>query len=164
MSNTIRGIAEKAYTATASKRLAFLGLGVMGSPMAAHLLRAGHQVTVYNRTAAKAQAWAQQYGGRFAATPREAANGADVVFCCVGNDDDLRSVVLGEQGALAGMAEGAVLVDHTTASATVARELHAAARARGVQFMDALFPAGKPEPKAGSSLCCVAQSRPCLTA
>ena len=164
MSNSIRLIAEKTYAATAPKRLAFLGLGVMGAPMATHLLRAGHQVTVYNRTAAKAQAWAQQYGGRFAATPCEAASGADVVFCCVGNDDDLRSVVLGEQGALAGMAEGAVLVDHTTASATVARELHAAARARGVQFMDALFPAGKPEPKAGSSLCCVAQSRPCLTA
>ena len=164
MNNSIRLIAEKTYAATAFKRLAFLGLGVMGAPMAAHLRRAGHQVTVYNRTAAKAQCWAQQYGGRFAATPREAVSGADVVFCCVGNDDDLRSVVLGEQGALAGMAEGAVLVDHTTASATVARELHAAARARGVQFMDALFPAGKPEPKAGSSLCCVAQSRPCLTA
>ena len=143
MSNTIRGIAEKAYTATASKRLAFLGLGVMGAPMATHLLRAGHQVTVYNRTAAKAQAWAQQYGGRFAATPCEAASGADVVFCCVGNDDDLRSVVLGEQGALAGMTEGAVLVDHTTASATVARELHAAARARGVHFMDAPVSGGQ---------------------
>ena len=139
----MRLIAEKTYAATASKRLAFLGLGVMGVPMAAHLLRAGHQVTVYNRTAAKAQAWAQQYGGRFAATPREAANGADVVFCCVGNDDDLRSVVLGEQGALAGMAEGAVLVDHTTASATVARELHAAARARGVHFMDAPVSGGQ---------------------
>ena len=143
MSNTIRGIAEKAYTATASKRLAFLGLGVMGSPMAAHLLRAGHQVTVYNRTVAKAQGWVLQYGGRFAATPREAASGADVVFCCVGNDDDLRSVVLGEQGALAGMTEGAVLVDHTTASATVARELHAAARARGVHFMDAPVSGGQ---------------------
>ena len=143
MSNTIRGIAEKAYTATASKRLAFLGLGVMGSPMAAHLLRAGHQVTVYNRTVAKAQGWVLQYGGGFAATPREAASGADVVFCCVGNDDDLRSVVLGEQGALAGMTEGAVLVDHTTASATVARELHAAARARGVHFMDAPVSGGQ---------------------
>ena len=143
MSNSIRLIAEKTYAATAPKRLAFLGLGVMGAPMATHLLRAGHQVTVYNRTAAKAQAWAQQYGGRFAATPCEAASGADVVFCCVGNDDDLRSVVLGEQGALAGMAEGAVLVDHTTASATVARELHAAARARGVQFMDAPVSGGQ---------------------
>ena len=143
MSNSIRLIAEKTYAATAFKRLAFLGLGVMGAPMAAHLLRAGHQVTVYNRTAAKAQAWAQQYGGRFAATPCEAASGADVVFCCVGNDDDLRSVVLGEQGALAGMTEGAVLVDHTTASATVARELHAAARARGVHFMDAPVSGGQ---------------------
>ena len=143
MSNSIRLIAEKTYAATAFKRLAFLGLGVMGAPMAAHLRRAGHQVTVYNRTAAKAQAWAQQYGGRFAATPCEAASGADVVFCCVGNDDDLRSVVLGEQGALAGMTEGAVLVDHTTASATVARELHAAARARGVHFMDAPVSGGQ---------------------
>ena len=143
MSNSIRLIAEKTYAATAPKRLAFFGLGVMGAPMATHLLRAGHQVTVYNRTAAKAQAWAQQYGGRFAATPCEAASGADVVFCCVGNDDDLRSVVLGEQGALAGMTEGAVLVDHTTASATVARELHAAARARGVHFMDAPVSGGQ---------------------
>ena len=143
MSNSIRLIAEKTYAATAPKRLAFLGLGVMGAPMATHLLRAGHQVTVYNRTAAKAQAWAQQYGGRFAATPCEAASGADVVFCCVGNDDDLRSVVLGEQGALAGMTEGAVLVDHTTASATVACELHAAARARGVHFMDAPVSGGQ---------------------
>ena len=115
----------------------------MGAPMAAHLRRAGHQVTVYNRTAAKAQCWAQQYGGRFAATPREAVSGAEMVFCCVGNDDDLRSVVLGEQGALAGMTEGAVLVDHTTASATVARELHAAARARGVHFMDAPVSGGQ---------------------
>ena len=143
MSNSIRLIAEKTYAATAFKRLAFLGLGVMGAPMAAHLRRAGHQVTVYNRTAAKAQCWAQQYGGRFAATPREAVSGAEMVFCCVGNDDDLRSVVLGEQGALAGMAEGAVLVDHTTASATVARELHAAARARGVHFMDAPVSGGQ---------------------
>ena len=143
MSNSIRLIAEKTYAATAPKRLAFLGLGVMGAPMATHLLRAGHQVTVYNRTAAKAQCWAQQYGGRFAATPREAVSGAEMVFCCVGNDDDLRSVVLGEQGALAGMTEGAVLVDHTTASATVARELHAAARARGVHFMDAPVSGGQ---------------------
>ena len=143
MSNSIRLIAEKTYAATAFKRLAFLGLGVMGAPIAAHLRRAGHQVTVYNRTAAKAQCWAQQYGGRFAATPREAVSGAEMVFCCVGNDDDLRSVVLGEQGALAGMTEGAVLVDHTTASATVARELHAAARARGVHFMDAPVSGGQ---------------------
>ena len=143
MSNSIRLIAEKTYAATAPKRLAFLGLGVMGAPMATHLLRAGHQVTVYNRTAAKAQCWAQQYGGRFAATPREAVSGAEMVFCCVGNDDDLRSVVLGEQGALAGMTEGAVLVDHTTASATVACELHAAARARGVHFMDAPVSGGQ---------------------
>ena len=143
MNNSIRLIAEKTYAATAFKRLAFLGLGVMGAPMAAHLRRAGHQVTVYNRTAAKAQCWAQQYGGRFAATPREAVSGAEMVFCCVGNDDDLRSVVLGEQGALAGMTEGAVLVDHTTASATVARELHAAARARGVHVMDAPVSGGQ---------------------
>jgi 3-hydroxyisobutyrate dehydrogenase-like beta-hydroxyacid dehydrogenase len=117
--------------------VAFLGLGVMGHPMAGHLARAGHRVTVYNRTAAKAEQWAAQYGGRHAATPRAAADGADIVFSCVGNDDDLRSVTLGAQGAFAGMKPGAVHVDHTTASAAVARELHAAARERGLQFIDA---------------------------
>src|SRR6187549_441148 len=98
---------------TEHKRIAFLGLGVMGYPMAGHLARAGHRVTVYNRTAAKAQAWAAEYGGGRGATPREAAAGAEFVFTCVGNDDDLRSVVLGSDGAFAGMQGGAVFVDHT---------------------------------------------------
>ncbi|NML13903.1 NAD(P)-dependent oxidoreductase [Azohydromonas sp. G-1-1-14] len=127
----------------ASARVAFLGLGVMGYPMAGHLARAGHQVSVYNRTAAKAQAWAAEHGGRAAATPREAAQDADFVFACVGNDDDLRSVVLGADGALAGMRGGAVFVDHTTASAEVARELYAAARATGKQFIDAPVSGGQ---------------------
>ena len=113
----------------APRRCAFLGLGVMGYPMAGHLARAGHAVTVYNRTAAKAQAWVAEHGGRWAATPREAARDAEFVFACVGNDDDLRSVVLGPDGANAGMAGGAVFVDHTTASAKVARELHDATSA-----------------------------------
>lgn len=117
--------------------VAFLGLGVMGYPMAGHLARAGHRVTVYNRSAAKAEQWVGEYAGRRAATPREAAQGAQVVFACVGNDDDLRAVVLGNDGAFAGMQAGAVFVDHTTASAQVARELDEAARARGLQFIDA---------------------------
>lgn len=117
--------------------VAFLGLGVMGHPMAGHLARAGHPVTVYNRTAAKAAQWVAQYGGRAAATPREAAQGARLVFACVGNDADLRSVTLGEQGAFDGMAPGAIFVDHTTASAGVARELAADAARRGLAFIDA---------------------------
>jgi len=129
--------AAKTYEPTASLRVAFLGLGVMGHPMAGHLARAGHQVTVYNRTAAKAAEWAQLYGGKSAATPREAAAGADIVFACVGNDDDLRAVTLGADGAFHGMARGSVFVDHTTASADIARELDAAARARGLAFIDA---------------------------
>ena len=133
----------KTYEATPARRVAFLGLGVMGHPMAGHLARAGHQVTVYNRTAAKAQAWAAEYGGQAAATPREAATGADFVFACVGNDDDLRAVVLGADGALAGMAPGAVFVDHTTASAEVARELYGAARTLGIQFIDAPVSGGQ---------------------
>lgn len=115
----------------------------MGLPMAGHLARAGHQVTVYNRTAAKAQAWAAEFGGKAAATPREAAAGAQIVFCCVGNDDDLRSVVLGADGAFAGMQAGAVFVDHTTASADVARELYAAARELNLQFIDAPVSGGQ---------------------
>src|SRR5262245_20756945 len=115
----------------------------MGHPMAGHLARAGHEVCVYNRTDAKAQAWAKEYGGRAAQTPCEAAAGADFVFCCVGNDDDLRSVVLGDDGGLAGMKAGAVFVDHTTASAAVARELYAAAKAKGVQFVDAPVSGGQ---------------------
>jgi 3-hydroxyisobutyrate dehydrogenase-like beta-hydroxyacid dehydrogenase len=116
--------------------VAFLGLGVMGGPMARHLAAAGHHVTVYNRTAAKADAWVAANGHRTAATPREAASGADFVMMCVGNDDDVRSVVFGADGALAGMRPGAVLVDHTTASANLARELAAAAEAVGVGFVD----------------------------
>lgn len=133
----------RSYENQPARRVAFLGLGVMGHPMAGHLARAGHAVTVYNRTAAKAQAWAAEYGGQAAATPREAAAGAGIVFACVGNDDDLRSVVLGADGAFAGMAEGAVFVDHTTASAEVARELHSAARAAGLHFIDAPVSGGQ---------------------
>ena len=127
----------------APQAVAFLGLGVMGGPMAGHLRKAGHAVTVYNRTAAKAQAWVAEHGGRAAATPREAAQGAAMLFACVGNDDDLRSVVLGDDGAFAGMAPGSVFVDHTTASAEVARELAQAARARGLWFVDAPVSGGQ---------------------
>jgi 3-hydroxyisobutyrate dehydrogenase len=136
-------MSTKTYEAIAPRPAAFLGLGVMGHPMAGHLARAGHRVTVYNRTAAKAAAWAGEYGGAHAATPREAAQHADLVCACVGNDDDLRAVALGEQGAFAGMKAGAVFVDHTTASAEVARELHAAARARGLHFIDAPVSGGQ---------------------
>jgi 3-hydroxyisobutyrate dehydrogenase len=131
------------YEPIPPRRVAFVGLGVMGYPMAGHLARAGHQVTVYNRTGAKAEAWARDYGGQHAVTPRAAAAGAELVFACVGNDDDLRSVVLGEHGAYAGMASGAVFVDHTTASAEVARELHAAARERSLHFVDAPVSGGQ---------------------
>jgi 3-hydroxyisobutyrate dehydrogenase-like beta-hydroxyacid dehydrogenase len=127
----------KTYDAIAPRRVAFLGLGVMGHPMAGHLARAGHHVTVYNRTPAKAAQWASAYAGASATTPREAAAGADIVFACVGNDDDLRAVTLGEHGAFAGMTRGAVFVDHTTASAAVARALSAAATQRGLHFIDA---------------------------
>jgi len=130
-------INTKTYEPTAARSVAFLGLGVMGLPMAGHLARAGHRTTVYNRSAAKAVAWTAEFGGRSAATPREAAQGADIVFACVGNDDDLRSVVLGEGGAFAGMKPGAIFVDHTTASAEVARELGAEADRRGLKFIDA---------------------------
>ncbi|WVM88781.1 NAD(P)-dependent oxidoreductase [Halopseudomonas pachastrellae] len=123
--------------------VAFIGLGVMGYPMAGHLQRAGHQVTVYNRTAAKAASWVERYGGQSAATPAEAARGQDVVLLCVGNDDDLREVVCGEQGVLAGAHNGMVLVDHTTASAGVARELSALAAEQGVGFMDAPVSGGQ---------------------
>ncbi|CAD5373317.1 Uncharacterized oxidoreductase Sfri_1503 [Rubrivivax sp. A210] len=128
---------------TGARRVAFLGLGVMGHPMAGHLARAGHQVTAYNRSPAKAAAWAAEYGGATAATPRQAAAGASLVFACVGNDDDLRAVTLGDDGAFAGMAPDAVFVDHTTASAAVARELHGLARARGLHFVDAPVSGGQ---------------------
>lgn len=133
----------KTYETTASRKVAFLGLGVMGFPMAGHLALAGHEVTVYNRSAGKRQEWTREFKGKAAATPREAAAGCDFVFCCVGNDDDLRSVVLGDDGAFAGMKRGAILVDHTTASANVARELSAEAVRRGLQFVDAPVSGGQ---------------------
>ena len=123
--------------------VAYVGLGVMGGPMARHLAAAGHSVTVYNRTAAKADAWVAANGGTSAATPRDAAAGAEFVMMCVGNDDDLRSVVFGDDGVLAGMAAGAVLVDHTTASADVAREIGAACAERGIGFVDAPVSGGQ---------------------
>ncbi|MCC7319568.1 MAG: NAD(P)-dependent oxidoreductase [Rubellimicrobium sp.] len=124
-------------------KVAFLGLGVMGFPMAGHLVAAGHEVTVYNRTARRAADWSARHGGASAPTPRQAAQGAAFVMTCVGNDDDLRSVVLGADGALAGMAAGAVLVDHTTVSARVTRELAAAADARGIGYVDAPVSGGQ---------------------
>ena len=137
----------RAYESTPPLNVAFVGLGVMGYPMAGHLALAGHRVTVYNRNPAKSAAWCAEYaataGPSSAATPGLAATGADVVFCCVGNDDDLRAVALGADGMLAAMKPGAVLVDHTTASATVARELYAAARALGLHFVDAPVSGGQ---------------------
>ena len=124
-------------------KVAFIGLGVMGFPMAGHLKRAGHDVTVYNRTQPKARDWAKKHGGTWAPTPAEAARGAAIVCACVGNDDDLRSVVYGDKGILAGMARGAIFVDHTTASATVAREIDAEAKKRGVEFLDAPVSGGQ---------------------
>ncbi|EJL75180.1 beta-hydroxyacid dehydrogenase, 3-hydroxyisobutyrate dehydrogenase [Variovorax sp. CF313] len=143
--SAMSSINPRTYESVPAQTVAFLGLGVMGGPMAGHLAKAGHTVTVYNRTPAKAQAWAAEFGapGRHAPTPREAAAGADIVFCCVGNDDDLRSVVLGDDGAFAGMKKGAVLVDHTTASADVARELSKAAQALGLHFIDAPVSGGQ---------------------
>jgi 3-hydroxyisobutyrate dehydrogenase len=124
-------------------KCAFIGLGIMGYPMAGHLQTKGHEVTVYNRTAAKAEQWAGQYRGRHAPSPREAAAGAEVVFMCVGNDDDIRSVAYGEQGALAGLGRGCVLVDHTTASADIARELEGEAKSQEKQFVDAPVSGGQ---------------------
>lgn len=138
-------INTRTYESVPAQPVAFLGLGVMGGPMAGHMAKAGHTVTVYNRTPAKAQDWVAEFGapGRHAPTPREAAAGADIVFCCVGNDDDLRSVVLGDDGAFAGMKKGAAFVDHTTASADVARELSKAAQALGLHFIDAPVSGGQ---------------------
>ncbi len=141
----------RSYETITPQHVAFLGLGVMGYPMAGHLARAGHRVTVYNRTTSKSIAWCEEYTRAIgqkavlnhAPTPRQAAHGAALVFCCVGNDDDLRSVVLSEDGALAGMASGSVLVDHTTASANVARELHALAHSKGLAFVDAPVSGGQ---------------------
>jgi 3-hydroxyisobutyrate dehydrogenase-like beta-hydroxyacid dehydrogenase len=136
--------ATAAATARAApRRVGFIGLGVMGYPMAGHLARAGHRVTVYNRTVSKAGNWAREHGGATAASPADAARDADLVFTCVGNDDDLRWVVLGPDGALAGMAAGATLVDHTTASAVLARELHSRCGERGVLFVDAPVSGGQ---------------------
>jgi 3-hydroxyisobutyrate dehydrogenase-like beta-hydroxyacid dehydrogenase len=124
-------------------KVAFLGLGVMGFPMAGHLAAKGHDVTVYNRTFAKAEAWTQKHKGKAARTPKEAASGQEIVFCCVGNDDDLRSVVLGENGAFAGMDKGSIFYDNTTASADVARELYALAKKGGFDFIDAPVSGGQ---------------------
>jgi len=131
-------------------KVAFIGLGVMGYPMAGHLKQAGMDVCVYNRSAGKAQRWVEQYGGSLAATPAAAASGCDVVLSCVGNDDDVRQVLLGEAGALAAMQSGSLLVDHTTASATLARELSAAAAALGVGFLDAPVSGGQAGAKNGA--------------
>ncbi len=130
--------------------VAFLGLGVMGSPMARHLASRGHDVTVYNRTTSKAEAWIAANGGRMATSPAEAAGGKEIVFACVGNDDDLRSVTIGEQGAFSAMSPGAVFVDHTTASATVARELDTLATAVGLSFIDAPVSGGQAGAESGS--------------
>jgi 3-hydroxyisobutyrate dehydrogenase-like beta-hydroxyacid dehydrogenase len=134
---------QKTYTPVPSQRVAFLGLGVMGYPMAGHLARAGHQVAVYNRSPDKAARWVAQYGGRAAATPRAAAQDAQIVFSCVGNDADLRSVILGADGAFAGLAKGGICFDCTTASAEVARELNAEASQRGLHFIDAPVSGGE---------------------
>jgi len=140
-------IHARPYDSTPARRVAFLGLGVMGYPMAGHLALAGHEVTVYNRTATKSEAFCAQLAGagkvNHAETPAAAAAGAEIVLACVGNDDDLRQVVLGEAGAFAGMAPGAIFVDHTTASANVARELDAVARSRGLHFIDAPVSGGQ---------------------
>ena len=144
-------MSQRSYDPISPSHVAFLGLGVMGYPMAGHLAHAGHAVTVYNRTATKSVAWKAEYTGATAKnhliatapSPRAAVREADLVFCCVGNDDDLRSVVLGPDGAFSGMKEGAVLVDHTTASASVARELHAQARALKLHFVDAPVSGGQ---------------------
>ena len=140
-------INARPYDPTPARRVAFLGLGVMGYPMAGHLALAGHEVTVYNRTATKSEAFCAQLAGaskvKHAETPAAAAAGAEIVLACVGNDDDLRQVVLGEAGAFAGMAPGAIFVDHTTASANVARELDAVARSRGLHFIDAPVSGGQ---------------------
>ena len=152
-------------------KVAFVGLGVMGAPMAGHLAAAGHEVSVYNRTAAKAEAWAERYGGRVAASPADAAAGAGVACLCVGADDDVRAVAYGPDGVLAGLAPGAVLVDHTTASADVAREVGEAAAAAGVGFVDAPVSGGQAGAEAGRlSVMCggdpahVGAARPALDA
>ena len=149
MSNTTApsSLNPKAYETSAPARVAFLGLGVMGYPMAGHLALAGHQVTVYNRTVSKSAAWCAEFPGAgantFATTPQQAAQSADIVFCCVGNDDDLRSVTVGTDGAFVGMKSGAIFVDHTTASADVARELGTTSQGLGLHFIDAPVSGGQ---------------------
>ena len=134
----------KTYEPSTPTKVAFIGLGVMGYPMAGHLALAGHHVTVYNRNPAKGKEWCAEFSGHASApTPRDAALGADMVFCCVGNDDDLRAVMLGADGALAGTKAGVLMIDHTTASANVARELFAAAKTKGVHFVDAPVSGGE---------------------
>jgi 3-hydroxyisobutyrate dehydrogenase-like beta-hydroxyacid dehydrogenase len=130
-------------------KLAFLGLGVMGAPMAGHLAKAGHEVAVYNRTGTKAEAWAGTHGGSRADSPESAARGAEVVFMCLGNDEDVRSIVYGDGGALAGLGRGAILVDHTTASAELARELAGAAAEKGAGFLDAPVSGGQSGAESG---------------
>ena len=132
-----------------SCNLAFIGLGVMGYPMAGFLARAGHTVTVFNRTSAKAEKWCAEYEGQRADSPRLAADGADIVFCCVGNDDDVREVILTDDGVLAGMADGGIIVDHTTASAVVAREVYDAAGDRNIGFLDAPLSGGQAGAESG---------------
>ena len=148
--STPSSVNAKTYDTCAPQSVAFLGLGVMGYPMAGHLAKAGHRVTVYNRTASKAAAWCHEFSTAsslgahsHAATPRAAVALADIVYCCVGNDQDLRGVTLGENGAFAGMKPGAIFVDHTTASADIARELDAAARTKGLHFIDAPVSGGQ---------------------
>lgn len=139
----MRHIARKTYPACTPQRVAFIGLGVMGYPMAAHLSRAGHSVTVYNRDAAKAQSWVQQCTGTVAATPYAAAIDADIVLCCVGNDDDVRQVILDNDGILAGLSKDAILIDHTTASAHLACELNNQVSAKAAYFVDAPISGGQ---------------------
>lgn len=134
---------DKIYSCMAPAKVAFIGLGTMGYPMAGHLKLAGHDVCVYNRTTAKAERWVKEFGGEMAMTPKDAAQGAKFVFACVGNDDDLRSVVLGDSGAFAGMSKGSIFVDHTTASAQVARELSEEAEKQGLAFVDAPVSGGQ---------------------
>jgi 3-hydroxyisobutyrate dehydrogenase-like beta-hydroxyacid dehydrogenase len=130
-------------------KVAFAGLGVMGYPMAGYLKRAGHDVTVFNRTVSKANAWQEEYGGLIAMTPAEAAAGADIVFCCVGNDNDVREVILGQEGILAGIGSGSLIVDHTTASAQIASEVYELAQNKNVGFLDAPLSGGQAGAEAG---------------
>lgn len=141
---------KKSYPSTVSAPVAFVGLGTMGYPMAGHLQKAGHEVCVFNRTKAKAEAWQKEFQGETADTPKDAASGARFVFLCVGNDDDVRSVVYGENGVLAGMAPGSILVDHTTTSAVLAREIAEKCAEKGVSFVDAPVTGGESGAKQGS--------------